>query len=235
MLNNDVVQHFKTIPGAISVTEAIALYHIIITNLSCSDTLRRFVDLGSHAGKSSLIALTALNDLGVVGEFQMVDPAFDVNDKFREGWKYFSEKDYIEKIRNSVKRFIINPSIYVNLYVLFYGMTSEEFCHREEPVWYVFIDTGEHSAESLAPEVAWVERNLMPGGIVVFHDYMNQYTAPKEAADRMIESKKFELIPIDWAPIIEYVKENNLEEGNNSWHMLGNPNPNFIGALRRCR
>lgn len=233
MINKDVIDHFKTIPGAISVTEAIALYHVILTNfpLSRAGNMMRFVDLGSHAGKSSLIALTALNDLGVIGEFQMVDPAFDTNDTFRNDWKYFGGDNYIERIRNTVEKFVTNP----NLFTQFYGMTSEQFCCRKEPVDYVFIDTGEHSAESLAPEVAWVERNLVIGGIVVFHDYMNQYTAPKEAADKMVESEKFESVKIYWKPIIEYVKGGNLEKDNNSWHMPGNPNPNFIGALKRCR
>jgi len=40
-------------------------------------------------------------------------------------------------------------------------------------------------------------------------------------------------INIDWDKIVSYVNENNLEEGNTSWHHNELKNPCFVGAVKR--
>lgn len=242
-INDELINFFKKIPGAISVTEAIALYNLIIENMGNLNSKETFVDIGSHAGKSSLIAITALEYLQKRGTFLMVDPAYDLNGDFRKTGPVFAPPDYILNIHHNVSIFLVRNN---SIEVFLISSTSEKFCEEEcfnnlkskgvfNPLSYVFIDSGEHSEESLKPEIEWVNRHLCVGGIVVFHDFGNQYTAPVYAAEKMILSGQYEPIAINWEEIISYVKENNLEKGNDSWHMVDNPHPNFIGALKRCR
>jgi len=240
-INNELIDFFKKIPGAISVTEAIALYNLIIENMGNINPEETFVDIGSHAGKSSLIALTALSFLKKEGSFIMVDPAYDPISPFRKTSPAFADEYYCSHIFYKVRKFLNS-----NIQLCMLGLPSEKFCEEKRyedlkfgsminPLSYVFIDSGEHSEESLKPEIEWVNKHLCVGGIVVFHDFGNQYTAPVYAAEKMILSGQYEPIAINWEEIISYVKENDLEKGNDSWHMVGNPHPNFIGALKRCR
>ena len=74
----------------------------------------------------------------------------------------------------------------------------------------------------------------MSGGILAFHDYGNQFTAIARWYDYLVGTGKYEPIAIDWDTIFDYVRDNNLEEGNSSWHERGSEEfPKFVGALKR--
>jgi len=227
-----LINFFKTLPGAISVTEAIALYRTIQT---CLDTKRKerehFIDFGSYAGKSSLIAITALSCSYRSGMFIMIEPAYDPIGPYRMTGPSFAPDNYLDIIRKRVCSF--SPPLIVPCLC---GSTSEravkEFLLGLE-ISYAFIDSGEHSEESIAIEVDYLKNTLLPGGLIVFHDFGNQYKAPAEAAAKLVASGKFEAIHIDWEPIFAFVDENELEEGNDSWHWTDHSHPNFIGAVRK--
>ena len=225
-----LINKFKEIPGAISVTEAIALHQTIQESLETPSFTRNhlgieipireiFIDFGSYAGKSSLIAMAALSDLNKRGNFVMVDPIYNKE-----------ENDYPEKIKTNIIKFV-SPFIVP----IFVKSTSEEAIKSlsQLKVSYAFIDTGEHSEESLSPEIKYLEDVIIKGGLIILHDFGNQYIAPKEAAVKLVNTGKFEFIEINWESIIKFVEENKLEEGNISWHMPGMDFPNFIGAIRR--
>ena len=77
-----LLNFFKTIPGAISVTEAIALYKIIQTYLITDNKPNEtFIDFGSYAGKSSLVAIAALSSINKEGHFFMVEPIYNQHHK----------------------------------------------------------------------------------------------------------------------------------------------------------
>ena len=230
-----LIDFFKTIPGAISVTEAIALYKIIQHNLLTDygeDEI--FIDFGSYMGKSSLIAASALAAINKTGSLIMVEPAYDPNGPYRKTGPYFAPDDYLKTVEETVYAFQ-SFTLKKPIKLILKGLTSDLAIKEMGPlpVSYAFIDTGEHNEESLKPEIDYLKSNVIKGGLIVFHDYKNQYIAPAEAAAKLVKSGDFEMIDIDWEPIISFVIENDLEKGNDSWHHPNNPCPNFIGAVRR--
>ena len=151
-MRNDLIELFKKVPGAISVAEGIALYKIITENLSTPMGIAEtFVDLGSYAGKSSLIGVTAINDLNRFGAFIMVEPAYNPKGSFRHTGPYFAADNYVDVITERVSTFITKAG----LTVFPYGTTSEEFVMSEGAlrISYAFVDTGEHSEASLKPDL----------------------------------------------------------------------------------
>lgn len=229
-----MLEFFKRIPGAISVTEAIALYLLIqnhLTSVAIED--ESYLDFGSHAGKSSLIAIAALSNLERKGIFHMIDPAYDEKSPFRQTGNVFAPEDYKEKIFRNVHAFARK-----GMRTIMIGATSEEYIQKKldlERIAYTFIDSGNHDDESVKIELDYIVPRMITKGLIVFHDFDNQYIAPSKAAARLVESKRFESILIDWDPIINFVIENDLEKRNDSWHMNGHPHPNFLGAVRRIR
>jgi len=234
-----LINFFKTIPGAISVTEAIALYRVIQDSLCTKEKYNEvFIDFGSYAGKSSLIAITALSELYRRGLFIMIEPAYDPNGSCRTIGPSFAPDDYLDRIRENVSAFAYNviSKEHPNITPVLFGYTSEEAIKNhlgDLNISYAFIDTGEHSEESIAIEVNYLRDRMLPGGLIVFHDVGNQYIAPTKAAYELVQSGHFEAIKIDWEPIFTFVAEHELEKGNDSWHMIGHLHPNFIGAVRR--
>ena len=227
-MDRQSIDYFKNIPGAISVTEAIALYRIIVTNLDSSRLFKEaFIDFGSYMGKSSFVAITALSYLNLSGEFLMIEPAYRYG---RRAIPYFTSDSCFEEVKSSVSKFI-NADIKVTLHPL----TSEEFVAKRLPsdISYAFVDTGEHSKESIKIETDYLDSRMVKGGIIVFHDFGNQYTAPAEAANELVATGRYRKIEIDWEPIFEIVNKDKLEEENNSWHWTDHPHPNFIRAIRR--
>jgi hypothetical protein len=99
---------------------------------------------------------------------------------------------------------------------------------------FVFVDSGSHQDGLPMQEAKLLEDKLTIGGIIAWHDFKNQFREPAEAADYLVRTGKYEWIDIPWSEIIAYVKENDLESGNNSWHVYDDvPFPNFVGAVRR--
>mgnify|MGYP001576748405 FL=1 len=204
----DFWKKFKETPGALSCAEALAI--IQISDLVSEGT---YMEIGSHRGKSGMSAAVGLKK----GALYAVDPIFeDVG------------------IADAVTDLIFDVN-FGNIAVIAIADYSVNVIDKHAPYSYIFWDSGEHAGEVLKRETELLEDALISGGILCSHDIGNQFTQQKEALDYLVSTGKYEWIYIDWQPIFDYVKENNLEEGNNSWHLypeLSHP-PNFIGALRR--
>lgn len=199
---------FKKASGAFSAAEAIALHNIC---LEAPNGL--YLELGTHKGKSTMAAVSALKD----GFFSLVDPIFEDEEIIREVVSNVSRVN-----KNSVQlNFIINYSTNV--------------IQNYENLSYVFVDSGSHGDGLPMEEVKMLEDRVKLGGIIAFHDIFSQFTEVTEAYEYLIGTDKYDVVQIDWHPILEYVKDNALDIGNNSWHQYPElpHSPNFVGALRR--
>jgi len=168
-------------------------------------------EFGSHKGKSSLaIALGLRQHL-----FTLIEPEF-------------SDERWCSEVFDRVSG--INENVQISATAAY----SLDIIHAIYNPSFVFIDSGVHD-DMVMEEVKMLEDKMIPQGIIAFHDYLNQFTAVERAYNYLLSTGKYEVVLIDWPAILKYVTENNLEEGNNSWHIypdLGHP-PNFVGAVRR--
>ena len=198
---------FKATNGALSCAEAVA-----IMNLAAQAPVGIYVEFGTHKGKSAMALSVGLKD----GKFYLLEP-----EVAELGIEYV---DKIEKYRDPQK-FIINPSSWDSA-----GWLN---CFTDEMFSYVFVDSGSHQDGLPMQEVKLLEDRIVQGGIIAFHDWNSQFKEVIEASDYLVGTGKYEYIPINWDEIISYVNENNLEEGNISWHHTELKNPCFVGAVKR--
>lgn len=199
---------FKETNGALSSAEAIGIMQISLTAPNGN-----YMTMGSHRGKDALASTQSLKG----GVYYLIDPMYED-----------------EKIKSEAYNLIFDNAKN-EIDVLGVAETSIEAIPKYAPYAYVFSDAGSHSDELPMAEVKMLEDLIVSGGIICFHDKGSQFTKVDEAYDYLLSTGKYEEIKIDWQPIFDYVKEHNLEEGNNSWHQypeLPHP-PNFIGAVRR--
>lgn len=199
---------FKQTNGALSCAEAIAIMNIVNEVKSGN-----YLELGSHKGKSAMAATLYLK----TGLFSLVEPEFSDED-----WVIDIQKAIWEAAHSSVVAFD---------YIADY---STNVINNFKSLSYIFIDSGVHD-DLVMEESKMLEDKMIQGGIIAFHDYLNQFTAVERAYKYLISTGKYEEIKINWQEIFDYVKEHNLEDGNNSWHQypeLLHP-PNFVGALKR--
>lgn len=202
---------FKKTTGAFSVAEGIALVNIC---KSVPDGL--FAELGTHKGKSTIASLYGLPK---TGKYHLIEPEFADTEWFNAVADTLSEA-----------MFLCRSKIVLSLNATY----STEYIPTNSSYSYVFVDSGVHD-DLVMEEVKMLEDKMIPQGIIAFHDYKNQFTAVERAYEYLLSTGKYEVVPIDWPVILKYVTENNLEEGNESWHIyeeLGHP-PNFVGAVRR--
>lgn len=206
------IEKFKATTGAFSVAEAIALYNIC---LQAPDG--NYIELGTHKGKSTLVALAALKP----NIFTLVEPEFD---------KSIPIKEVAETISSFRKGFTIcySPTYSTDVLQPIDGVDKVKYA-------YVMLDSGDHGEELVQAEKTLLEDRIISGGILAMHDLNNQFTAVRRMYDQLLQTGLYEEVKVDWPAILKYVTENNLEEGNQSWHLypdLGHP-PNFVGAVRR--
>ena len=205
--SKEFLELFKVTHGALSVAESIAIMNI--ADLAPSG---EYLELGSHKGKSGMSAAYSLK----TGIFTLVDPIFE-NEGLAEETIY--------------KVSLMGGNCAVG-YIADYSTNIIGWFTK--PLSYVFIDSGIHD-DLVMEEVKMLEDKMIEGGIIAFHDYLNQFSAVERAFNYLLSTGKFEKIEIDWQHIFDYVVSNNLEEGNESWHQypeLPHP-PNFVGALKR--
>lgn len=198
---------FKETPGALSVSEAIAI--IQIAALAPEGT---YLEVGSHKGKSSAAAAFSLKK----GTFHLVEPEFE------DKWWALGVKALVEGV---------NKDLSVTLIADY----STNVMDKLGPYSYFFWDSGIHAGEILQKETELIEDTMIPGGILCSHDVGNQFTQQTEAMNYLASTGKYEWVDIKWQEIFDYVKEHDLEANNNSWHTypeLPHP-PNFVAALRR--
>lgn len=202
---------FKKTEGALSCTEAVCIMNIAN---QVPENAGEYVELGVYYGKSAISALQGLP----TGEFTLVDPIFEDVQIVRNVW------NTILQASNGVKHYIIDQA-----------KTSVEVLHnkRKSKLSYIFVDSGSHQDGLPMQEAKMLEDLIVKGGIIAWHDWNSQFSEVKQASDYLVCTGKYEYIPIDWGEIITYVNENNLEEGNNSWHHTELKNPCFVGAVKR--
>jgi len=198
---------FKETNGALSVTESIA-----IMNIAAQAPRGIFLELGTHKGKSAMSAVFGLPK----GDFGLVEPCFKDCE--------INPTDVV----NVVSKF----SKHKRAYFIIEDYSTNILPNQKEMA-YVFVDSGSHQDGLPMQEVKLLEDKMVQGGIIAFHDWNSQFKEVKEASDYLVSTGKYEYISIGWNEIIEYVNENNLEEGNSSWHHTGLKNPCFVGAVKR--
>lgn len=226
--SKEFIEEFKKTPGAISVCEAIAIRWLgsqVVSGVC--------MDIGSNAGKA---AMSAANGIEVCA-LHMVDPIYDLTnlEAFEHSvqgspenvpWGYVNDPYFKEKVAGRIKAV---SGMLPNLI----GDFSLSAISKFTDYGYVFVDSDDHQLELVMAEVKLLEDRMIPGGIIAFHDFRNQYHGPYEGYLYLISTGKYEAIDIPWDQIRAYVSENNLEANNNSWHMPGDALPCFVGAVRR--
>lgn len=206
---------FKETDGALSCTEAVA-----IMNLAAQVPMGLYMELGVHLGKSAISALFTLKEYDGYGDapaFILVDPIF-------------KDASFVEKVYNLTMFSAVNNGL---IALLFEATTSLEEIPKHDKYAYVMVDSGSHQDGLPMQEVKLLEDRMVQGGIIAFHDWNSQFREVKEASDYLVSTGKYEYIPINWDEIIQYVNENNLEDGNKSWHHPELKNPCFVGAVKR--
>lgn len=207
----EYINHFKGVYGAFSVSEMFALYNIIL-----EAPPGVYCECGVYKGKSASVASYVLKH----GAFHLVEPEFKdeqwVNDTILSVSKYANERIKIIPHNSTSIEFL--PSILNNDWVKKYS--------------YVMIDSGDHQSLPMI-EVKILEDLMVSGGIIAFHDLNSQFLQVREAYDYLLSTGKYDEISINWDEIISYVNENNLEDGNESWHHRELQNPCFVGAVKR--
>lgn len=199
---------FKETDGALSCTEAIAIMNIAAE----APKANRCVEFGVYKGKSALSASLGLEH----ALFYLVEPEFE-NEEFKN------------EVENTLKQI---P--YSSVEFSFSSMYSTDWLKDNERMFgYVFVDSGSHQDGLPMQEVKLLEDRMVKDGIIAFHDWNSQFVEVKQASDYLVSTGKFEYIPINWEEIINYVRENDLERNNRSWHHNELPFPNFVGAVRR--
>jgi len=227
----EFIDLFKETPGAFSVCESIALMNI------CAQVIPgNYIEAGSNAGKSGMSAAHGLPK----GKFYMIDPIYDLTnleawEHTIQGhpdnlpWGYAAAKGFKDKVK---ERILFASGKKVEPVLL--GSYSEKEIPLHGDYTYAFIDSDNHQMERVLAEINLLNPLMKSGAIIAFHDFGNQYISPREVHAQMISTGEWENISINWKEIFDYVRENNLEEGNNSWHEKGSEEfPKFVGALRR--
>lgn len=230
----ETIQLFQSIPGAISVCEGFAIFNMVSDN-PLPEGLR--VDLGSHAGKSSMFAAAAM---GPTGHLYMVDPVYDMTnleawnatvqvEPSRIPWSYCHTPEFKAAVNSRIKQVSgFNPTLVGDV-----SLSALPNLSELDKFAYVFIDSDDHQPELVDWEVKFLEDRMASGGLILFHDYNNQYRGPRESYDYLVSTGKYEKLEIPWGRIRDYVSEHKLELSNNSWHMPGHELPCFVGGLRK--
>ena len=202
--NQDFWKIFKETNGALSVSESIFIMQA--ANLAPKGT---YVELGVAYGKSAMSACTTLKE----GFLHLVDPLFEDN-----------------KVLNQVYDKVsgINKDVKVKMLPIY----STDFLPKFAPYSYVMMDSGDHD-EIVMKEINLLKDNMVSGGVIVMHDLDSQFLAVRKGYDYLLGTGNYEEIKPEWEEINNYVNENNLNEGNISWHHTELQNPNFVGALKR--
>ncbi len=203
--NKEFWEVFKNTNGALSCAESIA-----IMNLAAMVKGINFIEFGTYKGKSAISAAYSLSS----GVFMLVDPEFS-----NEEWR----TEVGLKVSGINELIAVLPIDDISLNVI----------PKNDKYSWVFLDSGSHQDGLPMQEVKLLEDKIISGGIIAFHDWNSQFSEVKQASDYLVSTGKYEYIPINWDEIIAYINENNLEDGNKSWHHTELKNPTFVGALKR--
>lgn len=198
---------FKDIYGALSTPESIAIF-----NIALQAPAGDYVEFGTFKGKSAMSAALGLKK----GIFYLVDPIFGSFDTAR------TVKEIVNRVSDQKVKAVTVNDYSTNVIPKFNNLS------------YVFVDSGSHDNGLPMKEVQMLEDRIIKDGIIAFHDYGNEFTEVIDAYEYLLGTGKYAEIKISWNLIFDYVRQNHLEENNNSWHQRGNEEfPKFVGALKR--
>jgi len=200
---------FTSTVGAFSCAEAVCLRELVLESKPGV-----FLELGSHRGRSSICIASALP---TQSSLILVEPEFE-------------NKEWHKDVFDRVSKYLIDET----KFRLFIGYSCDAISVFNE-ISFCFVDSGTHSDDLVMNESKMLEDRMIIGGIIAYHDKGSQFTKVDEAYSYLLSTGKYEEVKIDWNKIFDYLKENDLQDGELSWHVypeLPHP-PNFIGALRR--
>ncbi len=209
-----IIPWVRSVAGAVCITEMFALYCAIRKHLKAEEAVA--IDLGAHFGKSSCVALTALSDMERKDRFYMIDPLYDLK-KYPQvdlGYNYGP---------NFLERAVENATMFSDLDASLVAATSEDFFNScTDSLSYAFVDSGNHET-FIMYEAEQLEKRIIEGGLIVFHDYMNQYTQPRynpsTAYNYLISTEKFKEIDLEPDFALKIAALKGWEEGNITWQM----------------
>jgi hypothetical protein len=226
----------KSLNGAIALSESIGIDQVILSGFKSVEK-GIAIDLGSHAGRSSISAIKALSRFhNVINEMCLVDLLYDLDnpdwsitvqqDKNNIPWGYAKETTFKDTVKQNVELFSRIP-------VTLYGLSSRQFLEKKkERINYIFIDSDDHQMSLVLEECKTIENRVNRGGLVLFHDFKNQYVGPAIGYDFLLSTKKYEKVDMDWVYPEQILKYYDYLDLNN-WHMPGVLFPRFVGCLRR--
>lgn len=232
----ETVNLFKRTPGAMSVCEMIAIHSITAQALDEGV----FCSMGSHAGKDTIAAVSGMTKNG---KYYLIDPCYDLSntrawsqavqkEAKQMPWHYVNDPNFNELVKERVKAAnpLTEPVLIgeASLDALPLIVAEDGF----KGFSYVFSDSDDHNYNLMKSEDDFLEPYMLKGGIICFHDYGN-YSAPVQIHKELIESGLYENVAIPWNEIQLYVSDNNLEEGNDSWHCCQVKLPCFLAAVRK--
>ncbi len=240
----EIVEKAKLVPGAISVTEMVAIHRLVLHELRAVGRLWA-IDLGAHAGKSSMMASSAMSDMGRLDLFCMVDLIYDIDNPAWEDTYQGNQarKHNIDDVRECIPWPIAKDPLQSlniigwhnsvsNLDVRLFGRSSLQFLNEcNGPFSYAFVDTDDHQEELVTAEARALEDKMALGALVIFHDYGN-YHGPVMAGDYLVSTGKYVQVKVDWKFADSIVEQNNLEGGNDSW---AGPHHKYLGCFRRIK
>lgn len=200
-------------PGGISIHECVAIYCAVRDLLSPSLS-GVGCDLGSQDGRSCLPALIALDARDGVS-LDAVEPDVYVADRVQR------RSDRLTP-HKSFGRVVLE--------------TSTEWLSKCSDLVYAFVDSGNHERHLLDEEMALLRPRLLAGGLLLFHDYLNQFIAPGQVYDELVASGEFEPFPVNWLAIDNVVNSSALKGDTGCWAkygVAGEQHGQFVGVLRK--
>ena len=237
----DIIKELKTplisaleTPGAVSATELLALAWTSYRELN--NPGGSIVELGSHAGKTSLILGFVSDLMDLRGTLYLVDPLYDFLNaswhltvyRRREmvEWEYAKGEGFVHRVSSLIASHVKSRFALV-------GDISINFLKSlNEPVSIAFIDSDAHTENLILEEVALLEPKLLSGALLYFHDYGN-FDGPVYAVKRLLATGKYSMVRIEWGDIVSHIKDMGFESLNNTWHMVNDPYPSYLACLKR--
>jgi len=236
----DQIELFKKTPGAASVCEMIYVAHL--AEMSPDEGIH--VDCGSNAGKFAMSAAIGLARKGKPSILHCIDPVFDLENeravsqmcqkkKENIGWGWVFEPDFKEKFIDRI--LTVSKGLVTPVLVGQASLDGLPMLHNQHGKFsYIYLDCDNHTKELVDAEVDYVKDKMIHDGVLAWHDFGNQFHAPRESYWRlMAEGTGWEEIPRPWEVIVPWVKERDLEKGNDTWHACDQEFPTFVGALKK--
>lgn len=228
---------FLDTPGALSVHEGMALFDL----MGSVPDVGLCVECGSHAGKSAIAIAAGLGQRYEASALHMIDPIFDGEGNAE--WGYANQPGFAADVMNRVMdatgtgdrskdwEFTCKVKAELHSYNSDVALPMIYYMSDRKGFAFAFLDSGDHSYELVRSEFDFLKDKMVPGGLIVFHDIDN-YSGPTSVFEEA-QWEGFASVNICWNEIHALVEAHGGEAINKSWHMVGNPRPQFLAAIRK--